>query len=486
MHLRISLVVCCLLSAVAAAAQTPAPVPTTPPQTPPPVTSPVTPPQVTPPPVAVPPQPAPQAPTAAATITPPGTLTLTLPDAIQIALRSGTPTELARSAAERERINQMEALQNLLPQADARLTRYNQSINLQTFGFSIPGQPPVVGPFNVTDANLSAAMQLFNIAAIRHYQAVRAGVIASHWEVTLAETDVARAVARLYVFVQRATAQVASREADVTLASRLRQMAQDEFHAGTGTRLDVAQSNVQLARSRQALLVAQNDRQNAILALLSAIGADEASDVVIADGIPTYPAAPRTDAALAAARENRPELKALAAREREAELGVNAAKSRRLPSLSADFQGDYSGNHTQDLLWSRRIAGNVSVPIFRADINVMIARAKSQLHDVEIQRSQRERDVERDVRSSVLNLDSAEARVEVATENVRVAEEALQVARDRREAGYGSPVEVDRAQDAYRQAHEDLIAAEADAAAAHFDVLHATGEIHTLIGERNE
>jgi len=63
----------------------------------------------------------------------------------------------------------------------------------------------------------------------------------------------------------------------------------------------------------------------------------------------------------------------------------------------------------------------------------------------------------------------------------RVAEEALTVARDRRAAGYGSPVEVDRAQDAYRQAREDLIAAESDAAAAHFDLQHATGDIRRLV-----
>jgi outer membrane protein TolC len=62
-----------------------------------------------------------------------------------------------------------------------------------------------------------------------------------------------------------------------------------------------------------------------------------------------------------------------------------------------------------------------------------------------------------------------------------VAEEALSVAQDRRAAGYGSPVEVDRAQDAYRQAHEDLIGAQADAAAAHFDLLHATGDIRTIV-----
>jgi len=410
------------------------------------------------------------------------TIRLTLADAVQQALRSGTSAQLARSAEERERINQAEAFENLLPQADARLSRYSQSINLQTFGFSLPGQPPVVGPFNVTDANLSAALQLFNLAALRHFQSVRAGVAASRWETEQAENDVAQAVSRLYVFVQRGTAQVASREADVALFTRLAEVANDEFKAGTGTRLDVAQANVQLARSRQALLLAQNERQNAMFALLNAIGADEGSDVVIADPIRMLDAPPRPETALTTARARRPDLKAMQARQREAELAVTAAKSRLVPSLGADFQGDYSGNKSTDLRWTRRIAGSVAIPLYRADINIMIARAKAQLHDVELQRVQRERDVEQDVRRSVLNLESAVALVQVANDTVKVAEEALTVARDRREAGYGSPVEVDRAQDSYRQAHEDLIAAQADAAAAHFDLLHATGEIHGLVG----
>src|SRR5207253_11507097 len=139
---------------------------------------------------------------------------------------------------------------------------------------------------NVTDANLTAAMQLFNLAALRHWQAVRQGVSASRFETEQAENDVAAAVARLYVFVQRTTAQIASREADVTLFTRLAEVANDEFKAGTGTRLDVAQANVQLTRARQSLLVAQNDRQNAIFALLNAIGADESAQVVQVDSMP--------------------------------------------------------------------------------------------------------------------------------------------------------------------------------------------------------
>lgn len=408
-------------------------------------------------------------------------LRLTVGEAIRMALDAGTQADLARSSEQLARIARSEALSALLPQADARLVQYSQSINLATFGFSLPGLPPVVGPFNVTDGQLAAAVEIFNLAALRHYQSLKSSANASLYQRQQAENDVAAAVARLYLVVQRAQTQIEARQADLALFTRLLQTAQDEFQAGTGTRLDVAQGNVQLTRARQALLIAQNDRQNATLALLNAIGADEASDVVLA-GTPSIPTElPAVDTSLATARAQRPELRQATEQERAARLTVEAARDRLMPSISLDFEGDLNGNHTNDLHWTRRIAATLGVPIFHADINANIARARVQLHDAETQRAQRERDVEQDVRRAVMTLQNAEARVAVATESVQVAEEALTVARDRRAAGYGSPVEVDRGQDSYRQAHEELIAAQSDAAAAQFDYEHATGDIRRYI-----
>src|SRR5438874_1226063 len=344
------------------------------------------------------------------------TLRLSLDDAVRMALGKGTQTALARSAEERARISRTEALSGLLPQADARLLRYSQSINLATFGFTIPGQPPVVGPFNVVDGQIAAAMQLFNLAAIRHYQSVQQGVAASRYATEQAENDVAAAVARLYLLAQRAQTQIGSREADVALFERLLKVSQDEFAAGTGTRLDVAQAQVQVARARQALLSAQNDRQNAALALLNAIGANEADDVTLTNLPAPTAAVPATDTALTAARANRPELKEMEAREKEATLAYSAQRARLAPNLSLDFTGDYSGNKTDDLHWTRRIAGMVGMPLFHGDINANIARARAALHDVQIERTQRERDVEQDVRRALFALDIAQLRVAVARE----------------------------------------------------------------------
>lgn len=409
-------------------------------------------------------------------------LRLSLTDAVHRALSAGTQAQLARSAEERARIARMQGLQSMLPQADARLIQANQSLNLQTFGLTIPGFPPVVPPFNTTDAQISAATKLFNIAALRAYRSLQQGEAASRYATEQAENDVAGAVARLYVLAQRASTQVASRQADVDLFQRLLKVAQDEFTAGTGTRLDVAQATVQLDRAKQSLLVAQNDFANAVLALLNAVGEDEGTSVTLTEPLAPAAAAPSVDDALRTAQAERPELKEIAAREKAASLALSAQRARKLPSIDLEFTGDYAGLRPSDLLWTRRIAAMASMPLWHADIEAAIANAHAQYNEVRIQSDQQRRDIEQDVRRSVMNLNSANARVEVATENAHVAEEALTVAEDRRQAGYGSPVEVDRAQDQYREAREDLIAAQADAAAASYDLQHATGAIRRLVG----
>jgi len=78
-------------------------------------------------------------------------LPLTIASAIRMALNEGTQARLARTGEERARIAQREALDAMLPQANANLMRYNQSLNLETFGFSLPGFPPVVGDVERTD-----------------------------------------------------------------------------------------------------------------------------------------------------------------------------------------------------------------------------------------------------------------------------------------------------------------------------------------------
>ena len=186
------------------------------------------------------------------------------------------------------------------------------------------------------------------------------------------------------------------------------------------------------------------------------------------------------DESLTQARQRRPELRGAQLQIEAARLGAEAARDRQLPSLSLDFAGDYSGNHVDDLLWSRRISGLVSLPLFRPDLRANAARARVTLEESRINREEAERSVEQQVRQASMSLQNARARVELATGAESVAEQALQIAREKQQSGYGSTVEVDRAEDSYRQAREDVIAARADAALAWYGLQYSTGAIGAL------
>jgi outer membrane protein len=408
-------------------------------------------------------------------------LRLSMRDAVRMAIANAPTAKIAKVGEERARAAAAMARAALLPETEARLLRYNQSINLQTFGFAQPGQPPVVGPFNVTDAQISAAMNLFDLASIRRYEAARQGISISRMQVEQAEEDIAAAAARLYLLIERGGAEIAAHEANVTLFTDLRRLASDQFTAGTGTRLDVARADVQVSREQQTLLVARNQRDAARLALLHVIGADQSSEVIQTDP-------PRADTiilpslteALPTALRERMDIRVAAARERQAELGVSAARAARIPTVGLDLVGDMSGNNADDLHWSRRVGGGVNIPIFAGGrIAAQLADAKALEHEARIQQEESLRTAEEEVRRSILNVESSVARIAVAAEVVRVAQEELDSARNRYEHGAGSSIEVDRAEDAWRQAREDQIAAQSDAAMAAVDLRHATGTMRS-------
>jgi outer membrane protein len=412
---------------------------------------------------------------------------LSLNEAVRLALQNSAAPQLARSNEERARALVSAARSGLLPEAQARLLRYNQSINLATFGFTIPGQPVVIGPFNVTDAQIAAAMNLFDLSALRQYEAAREGVRATRFQREQTEDDVAAAAARLYVLLQKVETEISVREANIKLFEELRRVANDQLQAGTGIRLDVARAEVQLSREKQALLVADNQRDAVRLALLHVIGADQSSEVILTDS-PQRPAAiPDAASAVTTAIQNRPDIKQLESRRQQADLAVQAARDARLPTVGVDLLGDLSGNRTDDLHWSRRLGIGATIPILSGGrIAARVAEAKVARYDVDVQATEARRQIEEDVRRSVMTIENTLARIDLAAENVKVAEEELSVARDRVANGVGSTIEIDRAQDSYRQAREDQIAAQSDAALAEIDFERATGSIRHLVDEASK
>jgi outer membrane protein TolC len=414
----------------------------------------------------------------------PAPLRLSLSEAIRRALDEGTAARIATAQVSDAQARALEARSAFQPQVSAGNMTANESLNLLTFGFEpAPGEPPVVGPFNVVDFHLTVAMNVIDVAARRRYAAARAGVRVSEEESRRTENEVAAAVASLYVTLGRASSRIEEIQANVDLFGRLRQLAIDQKEAGVGTRLDTTRADIQLARQRQSLLVATNQRDLARLALLRAVGADLGTDVVLTDdwsrgGEPI----PTVQQALTLARQGRPEITVLAERLRAAGLLVEAAKAEKLPTVGAQAQAVENGNRLQDLAWNRTFIATVNVPLFTGRrIEARVAQARSQQELLLLQQRDTERQVEEEVRRALLLLENARSRVELAEQNVRLAQDELEQASDRFKAGVASSIEVDNAQTSLTTARDLRIDALADEAQGRFDLARATGQIRSLI-----
>jgi outer membrane protein len=411
-------------------------------------------------------------------------LRLTLAEAIQRALDEGTSARLATERVTEAEARALEAGSALRPQLSLGGQLANQSINLATFGFTPPpGEPNVTDPFNVVDAHVTLAMNIIDLAARRRFQAAQAGIRVSEEERRRNENEVAAAVASLYVSMGRSSSRIEDIRANVELFQRLRQIAVDQKNAGIGTRLDTTRADVQLARQQQALLVSTNQRDLARLALLRAIGADLDRDVVLTDDWSQQAApVPPLAAALAAARQSRPELTVLERRLRAAALALEAVRAERLPAVGFQAQGTESGNRIQDVEWSRTVGAVVNVPLFTGRrIEARVAAARSQQQQILLEQRDTERQIEQEVRQALMVWQNARSRVELATQGVKLAEDELEQATDRFRAGVAPSIEVDNAQTSLSTARDTRIDALADEAQARFDLARATGGIRDLI-----
>jgi outer membrane protein len=411
-----------------------------------------------------------------------GTVRLSLADAIARALDTGTAIRIATTSTRVAEAQAQEARSALLPQLSLGGQLANETINLATFGFTLPGVPNVTPPFNIIDTHINFAMTIIDLAAKRRYEAARSGVRVTQEDQRRTEDGVAAAVASLYVSLGRSSARIDEIRANVDLFQKLRQLAFDQKNAGVGTRLDTTRADVQLARQQQALLVAMNQRDLAQLALLRAIGADLGASLQLTDDWTRVATAPPLSAALEVARRRRPELSLLDLRLKTAQLNIEAAAAEGLPTLGAQAQGFESGNRLRDVEWSRTVAAVVNVPIFNGRrTQARVAAAQAQRDQLLIQQNDTQRQIEQEVRQALLAYDNARSRVDLAQQGERLAQDELDLASDRFKAGVASSIEVDNAQTSLATSRDTRIDALADEAQARFDLSRATGEIRDLI-----
>ena len=394
---------------------------------------------------------------------------LTLDQAVALAIKQNPAQQIglitAAEAVQDTRISRAA----LLPQADLKVADSVQRENLQAlFGgkplFNLPGGsvlPGHIGPFQIFQAGPAFGTPIFDFSLWKRYKATRSNQDAAKAGSDSTREQVILLVVSQYIGGLRAQANVEASRSRVELAQALYDQAADLQKEGVGTGIDTLRANVELQNEKQRLIEAENSRDSELFGLSKIVSLDPRQKVELADSLSFFETPqPDVEQSIDTALSSRPEWKQIEAQEKALAYDKQAAEYTRLPSFRADGNWAYLGTRPNNGIPTYTYTASMDVPLWTSGrIRAEVARANLELKRVDEQKTDLRNQIALDVKTSLLNLESARNEVQVANLGVELAKEEVVQARDRFQAGVANNIEVISAQDSLSRANDNQIAA---------------------------
>jgi outer membrane protein TolC len=380
-------------------------------------------------------------------------------DALERGLRQNLGILLATESTRSARGQRWKELSALLPNVKAENAETAMQQSLATFGFTIPGLPRVIGPFNYLDTRAYIEQSIFSLQKIQKERAAQENVRAAGHNYRDARELVVLAVGNSYLQTLAGASRVETAQAQVTTAQALFSKASDQLKAGVSPAIDALRAQVELQTRQQQLIVARNDYAKQKLALSRVIGLPLGQQFTLSDKLPYEPLVVSSlEESLRRAYESRQDYQAARAQVRAAELARKAATAEYFPTL--DFEGDYGdiGKNPATSNGTFHVAGTLKIPIFQGGkTHGDVLQAEAQLRQARDQLEDLRGQIDNEVRTAMLDLAAAADQVEVARSSVDLAQQTLTQARDRFAAGVADNLEVIQAQEALASTNENYI-----------------------------
>ena len=397
---------------------------------------------------------------------PPGRVTLTLADAVKLGLAANLGVLTADDTSRTARAERLRQLSNLLPSVSIDASETSTQVNLAAFGFKFnlpPGLgfsiPTVVGPFQYSQLLGNLSQTVWDPVARRNWHASQESERASNLSARDARELVVLAVAGAYLQTVATDARAASQRAQVDNAQAVYHQAEVRKEAGTNARIDVTRTLVELQSQQQRLNALQSDLRKQKLALARLVGVPLDRELTLSEPLAfNSPSVPDVQGAVEQAFQKRWDLKAAESQVHAAEVVLSAAHAERLPSasLTADYGVLGSSPVSNHGVYS--VVGAVNVPVFQGGrVKADIEQAEATLHQRQAELADQRAGVEQEVRTALIELETAIGEVRLADTNRGFANETLREARDRFNAGVATTVEVVQAQEQVASAESDYI-----------------------------
>ena len=388
---------------------------------------------------------------------------MSLEQAVALALKQNPTQQIAVLNAAESVQDKNITRSELLPQANFKVADSANRVNLQAQfgGQPLANFPQHIGPYQIFSAGPTFGSTIFDFSLWKRYQAARSNVDVAKANSTSTREQVILLVVSQYIGTLRAVANVDASKSRVELAQALYDQAADLQKEGVGTGIDTLRANVELQNERQRLIQAANERDSSLFGLSKLLNLDPRQKIELADALSFFETPqPDVDISINQALSDRQEWKAIEAQERSVGYEKQSAQYSRLPSLRFDGNWAYLGTSASNGIPTYVYQASVNMPLFTSGrIKAQVAKADLELQKVEQQKADLRNQIALDVKTALLNLDSARSEVQVANLGVQLAKEEVDQARDRFRAGVANNIEVISAQDSLARANDNQIIA---------------------------
>jgi outer membrane protein TolC len=400
------------------------------------------------------------------------TPTVSLAEAIELALRVQPAVVQARGAVTNARASSREVMGSWLPQLNANSSWSRRQVTPTYNQEGIPYTPPA----NSYRAGWSASLDIFDgfqrfaegRAARAESESADAGLTNQQFQVTLQVKQTFFNALAAEELLRVSTTRIQRAEEQLKVAK-------EKLAAGSATRSDTLRSAVELGNARLQLLTAETSQASTRAALARLIGYDGAVQAIGDSAL--FELAPLDTAALRQELlRSAPAVLVAEANAKAASAAVAVARAQYFPVLRGNFSQNWTGTAVGGMedLWTVGLSLNWA--LFNGFTRETgITRSTVSRESAQAQADDARRQASAELTQQLATLASSRAQIDIARSSLAAAQEDLRVVQERYRLGAATIVEVLTSQVTLDDAEIALIR-------ARLDFLVARAQLEALLG----
>jgi len=383
-------------------------------------------------------------------------LTLTLEQALEIALSENPTIKVAEQEIEIKRYAKQEAYASLYPRFDAT-AQYQRVLEKQTMSMDFGGatQTIKVGSDNSFNGGVTGSMPVVNAQLWESLKVSVADVVLAVEKARSSQIDMIEQVSQAYFSVLLAKESLVVYQRVYDNAVENNKNIKKRYEVGSVSEYDFISSNVMVQNAIPNVIEAQNSVVLTLWQLKALLGIDLKKNIDVAGSLADYEAQMNYAHTLDQLDlSNNTTLKQLDIQEGMLESALKITKFANIPTLSINAAYLYTalgndGKFFQAKAWNPYSYAGVqlNIPIFAGNQRRAATRqAKLNLSNLQLQRENAERQLQVAVVNSLNNMQTNVKKFSAAAATVGQAQRGYDIAVKRYEVGRGTLVDVDNSQ----------------------------------------